>query len=655
MIGKFKFRTHLVLAAAVLLASCSQDEVMTDTGHDGLVPVTLSVAVGDGVQTRTVDADDDEDATYCYVQVCDEQGNAYTDNDYATPTRLTDEDKDGTFTGNIFLKPQVTYVFLFWADNVTSTAPADLHNVKYQKESIAFADRVEQTISFNGPTVNATLQHVVAKVTLKTTTNVDASDEITVTIPTTYQAYNVNTEAPITTADNTPFVHTVASDITGTTNGAEVFSFYALVDEANQDLTLANGTNSQQVTNVPLAPNKHTTLVGDVRNLGLTDVTFTANVETTWGNDENVDILGYNYDANTGIYNVTSEKGLRAMAELVNGGKTDINITLAKDITLTEVWTPIGNYSNQYTGTFDGNDHAISGLTIDQSGTRHVGLIGYIGLGGAVKNLKLTNVNVSGYMSVGAVAGWNDGTISGCSVSGNIKGSQSVGGVVGNTCGNVTDCSVEGMVIGTNKISQSGGIVGVADKVHVTECHSSAIVEGNSWVGGIVGMGNGSNITACYATGEVKATIASGEANAGGVVGYITNYATVTACYATGNVTATQGNNAGGVAGSSSGGTITACYHATGTVSGSARVGGVLGWNKTVTDPSSTVTACYWQNDQSQGIGEDQVGTAETTKVEDNWAAAIDKMNEALAIQNINWRYEQAGGSSLPPVLKTAI
>ena len=137
-------------------------------------------------------------------------------------------------------------------------------------------------------------------------------------------------------------------------------------------------------------------------------------------------------------------------------------------------------------------------------------------------------------------------------------------------------------------------------------------------------------------------------------MGRIIEYTTVTACYATGNVTATQGYNAGGVVGTSEGGsTITACYHATGTVSGSARVGGVLGYN---TNYAGTVTACYWQNEQSQGIGEDQVGTAETTKVEDNWAAAIDKMNEALAIiQNINWRYEQAGGSSLPPVLKTAI
>ena len=281
-----KRNTFAVLAASVLLASCSQDELMTDTGPDGLVPVTLTAAVNEGVQTRTIDADNDEDAKYCYVQVCDEQGKAYTDNDYATPTRLTDEDKDGTFTGNIYLKPDESHVFLFWADNATSDIPADLHEVTYQKESIAFADRVAQTIGSVAPTVKATLQHVVAKVTLKTTTNVDASDKITVTIPTTYQAYNVNTEAPITTADDTPFVHTVTSDITGTTDGAEVFSFYALVDEANQDLTLTNGTNSQRVTNVPLGPNKHTTLVGDVRNLGL--VTFTANVETTWGSTETI-------------------------------------------------------------------------------------------------------------------------------------------------------------------------------------------------------------------------------------------------------------------------------------------------------------------------------------------------------------------------------
>ena len=605
-----------VLAASVLLASCSQDEVMTDTGHDGLVPVTLSAAVGDGVQTRTVDMDDDEDATYCYVQVCDEQGNAYTDNDYATPTRLTDEDKDGTFTGNIFLKPHVTYVFLFWADNVTSTSPADLHNVTYQEESIAFADRVEQTISSVGPTVNATLQHVVAKVTLKTTTNVDASDEITVTVPTTYTAYNVNTETPITTTDDTPFVHTVTSDITGTTDGTEVFSFYALVKDETQNITLTNGTNSQQVSNVPLGPNKHTTLVGDVRNLGLTNVTFTASVVGDWGNDENVDILGYNYDANTGIYNVTSEEGLRAMAELVNGGETNINITLAKDITLTEVWTPIGNSSNQYTGTFDGNDHAISGLTIDQSGIDYVGLIGYIGNGGAVKNLTLEDVNITANPNVGAITGQNWGTIENCSVS-----------------GSVTGLSDDSFV---------GGIAGMHCEGTITDCHSSATVEGKAYVGGIVGAGQSEAIagnafiTACYSTGSVTAN----SFYVGGVVGY--NYNVIlTACYATGNVKG-YSDIVGGVVGDNYS-TVTACYHATGSVTGSMiGIGGVIGRNA----PNCTVTACYWNGTVTNGtgIGLNMSSVGEATKVEGDWTEAMNAMNKALS--GTGWQYVAGSGDA---------
>ena len=439
-----------VLAAAVLLASCSQDEVMTDTRPDGLVPVTLSAAVGDGVQTRTIDADNDEDAKYCYVQVCQSDGTAYTGNDYATPTRLTDEDKDGTFTGNIYLKPGESHVFLFWADNATSDIPADLHNVAYQKGSIAFADRVEQTISRNDPTVNATLQHVVAKVTLKTTTNVDASDVITVTIPTKYQAYNVNTEAPITTADNTPFVHTVTSDITGTTDGTEVFSFYALVDEANQNLTLTNGTNSQPVSNVPLGPNKHTTLVGDVRNLGLTNATFTASVETTWGSTP---IIGEGYEIDReGNYTVTTAEGLKAWTTAVQSNSS-LNCTLADDITLPEVtdggsnWTPISDFA----GTFDGNNKTITGLTINKSTGSNVGLFASIAKGGTVKNLKLDDVDITAGSNVGAIAGENRGTIENCSVSGSVTSSagvnnSNVGSIVGLNRGTITGCTTKGSV-----------------------------------------------------------------------------------------------------------------------------------------------------------------------------------------------------------------
>lgn len=593
-----KRNTFAVLAASVLLASCSQDEVMTDTGPDGLVPVTLSAAVGDGVQTRTIDADEDEAPTRCYVQafITADNGTTLTPapGDLASPLDMGDPTAEGTFSlANVYLNPNETYVFLYWADNAEEPYDelTDLRNVNYNIHRIAWAKRSETwKYQESEPTeITAELQHVVAKVTLKTTTNVEASSKITVTVPTTYTRYNVADETVIQDVinENAPFEHTVTNAITGTKDGAEVFSFYALVKDETQNITLTNGTNSQQVSNVPLGPNKHTTLVGDVRNLGLTNVTFTASVDEIWGNDENVDILGYNYDANTGIYNVTSEKGLRAMAELVNGGETNINITLAKDITLTEVWTPIGNSSNQYTGTFDGNDHAISGLTIDQSGIDYVGLIGYIGNGGAVKNLTLEDVNITAARYTGAVAGRNNGTIENCSVSGTVKSSSNnAGGITGYNYGTITGCSASGNVSAN---AYAGGIVAFFVTGSITDCHSSATVEGNYLVGGVAGnMSDNATLTACFSTGSVTAT-GSSDADAGGVVGRVNRNATVTACYATGNVTVKQGYNAGGVAGSSIGGTITACYHATGTVSGFARVGGVLGRNHTGIDLPSIV------------------------------------------------------------------
>ena len=298
MIGKFKFRTLLVLAAAVLLASCSQDEVMTDTGHDGLVPVTLSAAVGDGVQTRTIDADNDEKPTRCYVQAftTDDSGTTLTPapGDLDSPLDMGEPTAEGTFSlANVYLNPNETYVFLYWADNEEKTASAltDLTRVAYtytrNGNLIAWAERSEAWNYKTAGTaeISAELQHVVAKVTLKTTTNVEAGCNITVTVPTTYTGYNVADETVIQEAINkdTPFEHTVPNAITGTKDGTEVFSFYALVKDETQNITLTNGTNSQQVSNVPLGPNKHTTLVGDVKNLGLTNVTFTANMDTNWG------------------------------------------------------------------------------------------------------------------------------------------------------------------------------------------------------------------------------------------------------------------------------------------------------------------------------------------------------------------------------------
>ena len=321
-------------------------------------------------------------------------------------------------------------------------------------------------------------------------------------------------------------------------------------------------------------------------------------------------------------YTVTTSKQLMDWAEEVRNGNRSLDCTLAADITLTEPWTPVGtDYQNPYTGTFDGNNHTIRGLTVTGS-NEYAGLFGYIGSGGTVKNVKLEDVQITSdhqYANVGGVAGINNGTIENCSVSGRVRG-YSAGGVVGQ--------------------QYSGSI---------TLCNSSATVQGTSQVGGVVGYTNyGVTLTACYATGDVTAenNNTAGTFFAGGVVG--SNGGNLTACYATGKVTGGTGSiYVGGVTGSNDSGTLTACYHAAETVSGpDGATGGVTGRNYNASVGIPAITACYWKNDQDEGIGYNQAGTTvETTKVDGDWTDAVAKMN--IALSGTGYSYQQGN----PPKL----
>ena len=329
---------------------------------------------------------------------------------------------------------------------------------------------------------------------------------------------------------------------------------------------------------------------------------------------------GYTIEGD-GSYTVTTADGLKNVAKLVNEeGKTDINITLDTDLTLTGEWTPIGTESQPYTGTFNGKDKTITGLTVNQEGTNYVGLIGYLGSGGKVKNVvlegvQITSDNSSGY--AGGVAGDSWGTIENCSVSGSVSGTTFAGGVVG---------------------SQRGG--------SITGCNSSATVKGVIFAGGIAGETNsGASLTGCYATGDVTVeNDGTNNSHAGGVVGY-NGGGTLTACYATGSVTGSGSGTiyVGGVTGSNNFGILTACYHAKEDVSGpTGTTGGVAGRNfKGSMSGGGIITACYWGgNGQEQGIGEDQVGTGGTTQVTDgNWSGAKDAMNAALKNAGSAWSY----------------
>ena len=308
---------------------------------------------------------------------------------------------------------------------------------------------------------------------------------------------------------------------------------------------------------------------------------------------------GYTIEGN-GSYTVTSADGLINVAELVNGGKTDINITLDKDIDLTgKGWTPIGtNYENRYKGTFDGRGHTIKGLTVTTN-DQFVGLFGYLDRAGTVKNVVMEDIQIT---------------------SNHVLMSGNTGGVVGSSWGTIENCSVSGSVSGTNCV---GGVVGGQKAGSIIGCSSSATVKGTRYVGGVAGEKQGTMI-ACYATGDVTLEIDSQrDLSGGGVVGFNIG-SRVLACYATGNV------------------------NSKGRSTGNVHIGGLFGDNYTV------VTACYWKNNQEQGFGSNQHSTApEATKVDGSvvtWQNAVDAMNTALQNAGSEWRYELNG--ALPTLRK---
>ena len=310
--------------------------------------------------------------------------------------------------------------------------------------------------------------------------------------------------------------------------------------------------------------------------------------------------LGYTIESD-GSYTVTSADGLMNIAELVNGGKSDINITLTADIDLTgKDWTPIGtDYDNSYKGTFDGGGHTITGLTFTTN-DEYAGLFGRLNRAGTVKNVVMEGVQITSNQIYGG----------------------SIGGVVGSSWGTIENCSVSGSVSGTVYV---GGVVGAQIGGSITGCSSSATVKGTVDVGGVAGQTNSNaTMTACYATGNVTLEIAPiNNIDVGGAVGF-NGGSRILACYATGNVTSTGSSTV------------------------NVYIGGFCGYN------STTVTACYWKNNKEQGIGYNKVGTdTEVTKVDGTdvtWQKAVDAMNTALQNAGSEWRYELTG--ALPTLRK---
>ena len=598
---KKRHSIHLLLAAAALLlamAACTKDELADgDRLPEGQYPVeiariTLGVEGGEAQpwgapQTRVGEAGDGTGSVFSAgdrfaVQINGEVG-TYTVQDNNTVKAETP---------------------LYWSDTgehtVTAWYPATGGTLDLSDQSQSLAYLLYGTGSGNYQTqVTLNFTHALAKVRI--TPSDDALGEVQGLQLYTYTQCNYE-KGKAGQGSQEGWIEMKKCEYTE--NGATITCWEANVVPGYTITKLqANGTEERNLS-AAITPE-----AGKFYNITL---------------DKN---KGYTDDGQ-GNYTVTTADGLMNVAELVNGGKTDINITLDTDLDLTgKEWTPIGNYEKQYTGTFNGGGHTITGLTVTGS-DQYVGLFGHIGSGGTVKDVTLEEVKIESnndMSAVGGVAGRSYGTLENCSVSGSVSGSGIAGGVVG---------------------YQSGGFL--------TGCSSSATVNAGGVAGGVAGLtDSGATLTACYATGDVTLeSINSGGNFVGGVVGSNTS-CTLKACYAWGSVTGSGSGTiyVGGVTGTNDEGTLTACYHANGTVSGPAgTTGGVAGRNYKFFN-APVITACYWGSNPDTGIGYNEGGstTIETTKVTDgDWLDAVAQMNTAL--NESGWQYELTG--ALPTLKK---
>lgn len=610
----------LLATTAILLAACSTDSDVLPPQDLGQIRVTASV----GAMTRvahsgnsTTFETNDRISVYAWLGADNNMQRLVVDNSINTLGG------DGTWTA----EPQ-----MLWADNTSdhyflgiyperngaTDYDADPYTLDFNNQTASDLLVARTTAKPTGSAVKLEFEHVMAKLVV----NLSFRNEWTIAPEVVSVTAVACTEATVNYLENpvevTPATgqNLVVIPFTGTSASFAGIMIPGQSGFRTINVTLENGKvyTYTHPSGIDLQPGRYTTvnLVLGRDNIKLDDAGISV---SDWENGTSIDggeaTEAYSYDSNT--ITIYSGEGLKVAADVVNSGDTDINIILDNDIDLTGIeWTPIGTESRPYTGTFDGNNKTIRGLEINQSGTDNVGLIGYLGSGGKVQNVTLTNISVSGANYVGGIAGQTYGTVENCSVNGTVTGQNQTGGIVGRNFSTISGCSAEGTVTGNTNV---GGISGLCVPNYDTGtdsligstiegCHSTATVSGISSVGGVVGnLGNNSFLMACYSTGNVTATITYGHANVGGVVGI-------------------NGQ-----------GTVTACYHATGKITSSVgdRIGGIAGCND-----QGTFTACYWENNQEQGTGSGSTGG--TAKVTDgNWQKAADAMNTALNSES--WKY----------------
>ncbi len=234
-----------------------------------------------------------------------------------------------------------------------------------------------------------------------------------------------------------------------------------------------------------------------------------------------------------------------------------------------EGFDPIGNTTlSTFNGSFDGQNHTITGLFINRAGGLK-GLFGTISLTGMVTNVTLLDFNVTGTGNyIGGLVGSNAGTVANCSSAGSFTGSSHVGGLAGYSNSAISDSHSSGTVTATSiSPSRAGGIVGMLDGATAT-------------------------ISRSYSTCDVTGPTGNVDTRVGGAVGDMAANSAAIECFASGHVTG--GNYVGGFVGRTLEADVTDSY-ALGRVDGNSWVGGFVGLHQT--DADDIIDKCYSTGD----------------------------------------------------------
>ncbi len=296
----------------------------------------------------------------------------------------------------------------------------------------------------------------------------------------------------------------------------------------------------------------------------------------------------------------------------------DVNASITFDWNAEQGFTPVGNSSSRFQGSFDGRNYIITGLYINRSSTDYVGLFGYATSSSQIINVGMENAMVMGNWYVGPLVGWTEGTVNASYSSlPKVYGYAQTGGLIGlNYHGNVSDCRSEDVDV--YSFREGGGLMGSNGGL-LEDSHSSGEVNGSQRAGGLVGQSVGYIINS-YSHADVMVE----NNDAGGLVGFLgdsENEGTVFNCHATGEVSAGT-INAGGLIAFNQGGHVNASY-ATGNVSGTESVGGLVGYSKAGINNDGLIENAYSDGnvEGTTRVG-GLVGFMETTSIADSHSKA---------------------------------